>query len=126
MDSISWLAIMLGRTLLITCCIGSMSEVLRIPITLSASRTADNSGLVTTIASLQAASAFLNPSSTPAGQSTKTKSNFSLSSSLIFFISSGFIQSNILGSPAGRRARLGSFLCLTNAWSRRQFLSRTS
>jgi len=82
--------------------------------------------LVTTIASLQAARAFLKPSSTPAGQSTKTKSKFSLSSSLIFFISSGFIQSNILGSPAGRRARLGSFLCLTNAWSRRQFLSRTS
>jgi len=54
--------------------------VLRIPITLSASRTADNSGLVTTIASLQAARAFLKPSSTPAGQSTKTKSKFSLSS----------------------------------------------
>ena len=49
---------------MITSWIGSISEVLRIPITLSASRTADNSGLVTTIASLQAARAFLKPSST--------------------------------------------------------------
>jgi len=63
---------MLGRTLFITSWIGLISDVLRIPITLSASRTADYSGLVTTIASLQAARAFLKPSSTPAGQSTKT------------------------------------------------------
>ena len=39
------------------------------PITLSASLTAETSGLVTTIASSAAKDAFLKPSSTPAGQS---------------------------------------------------------
>ena len=90
-----------------------MSDVFKIPITLSASRTADNSGLVTTIASLQAASAFLKPSSTPAGQSIKTYSNFSLpkhKSSLLLTTPEKITMIDFVNNEVIENIFLGEFL----------------
>ena len=70
--SISWLAIIFGRTRLSTSCTGFTSIVASRPMTRSASRTADTSGVVITIASRAAPAAFLKPCSMPAGASMST------------------------------------------------------
>jgi len=103
-----------------------MPRVLSKPITRSASRTAETSGVVTIIASSAAAAAFLKPSSMPAGASIKITSKCGFIISTIFCMSSGFSQSSMRGFPAGNSDKFGSCLCLTIACSSRQLPASTS
>ena len=96
------------------------------PIILSASRTADISGVVTTIASVAPATAFWKPCSIPAGQSTKTKSNFSFNSSQIFFNCSSVTAVLSLVCAAASKHKLGFFLSFTRACFSLHLSSTTS
>ncbi len=105
---------------------GPFSSDSRIPITRSASRTAETSGLVTTRTRSAAAIAFLKPRSMPAGESISTKSK-SLRRSLIRrFISLGETAFLSRVCAAGIRYSSGNFLSRIIACFKRQRPSITS
>jgi hypothetical protein len=66
----------MAGTMRLTSNLGGISLAYNNPITLSASRMEETSGVQTTTASSAAATAFSKPCSMPAGQSMRMKSNF--------------------------------------------------
>ena len=85
----------------------STSFAAKSPMIRSASRIADTSGVVTTIALSAAAMAFLKPCSIPAGQSSRMKSKSSRSSDTSFLICWGETADLSLVCADGSRYRDG-------------------
>ena len=125
-DIISPRRIISGLRRLIKRSIWRISAASKSPMIRSASRMAETSGVVTTIALAAPAMALRNPCSMPAGQSNKTKSNCSPSSSVSLIICSGVTADLSLVCAEGRRKSSENRLSRISACFSLQFPSTTS